>query len=275
MTTMRARVAAFVVCALLALSGVARASLITQHLFNEASSGTTPTTVHDTASGTAFNLTAALASGAMWSTTTGGDAINFAGSNTDVATNSSVAGTKIQTALAGANTATFELVVDTASTTDDTIMFLADTVSGGSIFFFALNTTGTMVYVFAGDGAYNCAFTSSRHVWTAVYQSGASAGSRILLYKDGSAVTCSVVVEVTSNVGIDTAVTWANVRYDVGGAFTTDAVNGKVAYEAIYSGILSTISSNATALLANNDADPNTPVTPTLGGWAPWDWGVM
>ncbi len=77
---------------------------------DEASSGTTPTTVGDSSAGTALPLTITCGTGAAWKSIGAGKGLGWATSGNTGAVSGPLNGTKVETALAGATKATWEIV---------------------------------------------------------------------------------------------------------------------------------------------------------------------
>lgn len=236
------------------------------YLFNEASSGTTPTLIDDTSTGTPANATITYGASGAWANIGAGDGLNYAA--TASAVTAALTGTKVQTAISGSLVATVELVVDStlSASSYDEYFSLHDNsgnvivdvtinqVQGGLIFGVA-NAAGVIKYAVPLSGVYVL------HV--VVDTSQATAANRILVYVNGTPVTPSIIFQVPQNTAIDTGVNWANTVQSLGGFLGAQFPNGLIYYAALYATALTSgqVATNAAALASNNDADPNNAVS--------------
>lgn len=235
--------------------------------FNEGS-GTTAT---DTSTGTAASGTITPGASGAWDTSLGANKTGYNFNGTGTGTTASLSGTKVQTALTSTTKLTLELVFDSAASTStyDEFLKLSDGSGTGLVGATINHSQGGLIFS-AGEGAFpnDCLIkyaipTSGVIVLHVVIDSTqATAANRVLVYVAGSAVTPSIIDQLGLNATLDTTFNWSTSVLFFGEA---GASPRKLYYAAIYSVALTSgqVSANATALAANNDADPNGTVTPT------------
>lgn len=160
------------------------------YLFNEAASGTTPTSVLDSSTGTALNLAITYGT-SSWATIGAGRGLNFGG--TCGAISAALNGTKVATALAGITGVSCEAVVNTASYTGfNTIFGFQDAGGTNDIFVLLTGSSGADQVGVAGAGGTAAWFdvTPGLHHLLAVQDtSQAVAADRLKLYVDGVRAT--------------------------------------------------------------------------------------
>jgi hypothetical protein len=241
------------------------------YLFNEASSGTTPTTVGDTSSGTALNLTITYGTG-TWVSIGGGRGLNYV--FTSGAVSATLSGNKVATALAGITGATLEFVADTTNYTGFNEFGGLNATGSQDVFTVLCGGAGNNQVGVAGAAGSAAWFdvTPGLHHFLAVQDNTqATAANRLKLYVDGVLATVNpspfAPTYPTLNQSIDATFTnYANNNFCVG-CLTSAGVQsfvGPIYFAALYASPLtsSDASAHSTALLSNNDADPNgaTPV---------------
>lgn len=262
------RIQTFVVAAALLLSSYASAATpLLLYLMDQASSGTTPTTINDTSTGTALNLTITYGTGS-WTSITSGKGMTF--SATSGAVSGSLSGTKVATATSGATQATWEVVADTSSYTGFNDIAGLQNTSFDDWFSLITGSSGVNeVGVTGGGGTVWYDVTPGLHRFQAVYDSTqATNTNRILLYVDGAAATVDsspfAPTYPAQNTAIDTGFTnYANNRVAIGCLVSagTQSYVGPIYYAALYAAALTSgdATSHNTALSATNgnDANPN------------------
>lgn len=256
---------ALVVAALVPVQAFAATPLLLYKM-DQASSGTTPTTITDTSTGTALNLTHTYGGGS-WTSIASGDGLTYTATAGSVS--SALNGTKVATALAGSHKATIEVVADTTSFTGfNQLMGFSATGAQG---IFVVVTAGAAVNQVGIGGAAGTAawfdVTPGLHRFLAVQDTDqATAANRLLLYVDGSLApvdnTPFAASYPTLSAAIDVGFTnYANNQITIG-CLTSAAVEsfvGPIYYGALYAAALTSgdATSHNTALASNNDADPN------------------
>jgi len=230
------------------------------YLFNEG----TGATATDTSSGTALNATITPGASGAW-TTAGTNKVGYDFAGTGTGITGSLSGTKVNTALSGGTKITLELVFDSAASTStyDEFLKITDGSSTGLIGATVNHSQGGLIFS-AAEGAFpnDCLLkyaipTSGVIVLHIVIDSTqASAGNRVLVYVAGSSVSPTIIDTLGLNAALDAAFNWSTSTLVFGEA---GASPRKLYYAAIYASALTSgqVAANATALAANNDADPN------------------
>jgi len=259
------------------------------YLFNEASSGTTPTTIHDTSVGPVGDLTITYGLAAAWTSVTAGDGLNYAFTGTSVS--AALTSTKVQTALQGATKVYFETVVDAAGqasaygnyftiedNSGDTVIGMIINHAQGGVILNWSNGAGIAKAVLPTSGVFHlrCEIDNTQAVGT----------DRAKFWINGPPVASGSVTWVATpalNLAIDTdgttAVNWTQAKVKISGDVSGDVSSGITYFAAIYT---ASPGDNSTALLANNDANPNTS-TPTINkgslffgaGGMTWNWSPV
>jgi hypothetical protein len=263
------------ICALTSAAGAATPLLLYTY---SAGSGTT---IADTSIGTAADVTATPGVSGAWDTSLGANKTGYNFASTATSVSGSLSGTKVQTALAGLQTVTVEMVIDSAqaSNTYDGFLKLADG-SDTALFGVTINQGQGGLIFSAGEGNFpnDCAIkyaipTSGVYVLTVVVDSTqATAANRVLVYVNGTVQTPTILDQLGLNVALDSGVNWSTVVLRMGEAGASP--QGKNYYTAVYASALAsgTVSANATVLASNNDADPNAASSPTFFGDPPGMW---
>jgi hypothetical protein len=225
----------------------------------------TGTAIGDTAAGTAVNLTLGGSTG--WTSNTGGVGYNYGNNASLAAANTSLSGTKLQTAFAGATKCSIEFEANLASfITGNVILYLGNNAVTGTVFLISCDGAGGII-ITSADGAYEFTATTGLHVYLIEIDSTLAAGSRIKAKVDGTVKTMIVNTEMTSGVALDVnCSTWSSNRLTMGGTNGSDSLNGSVFYAAIYA--ITGVVDHTAALIANNDAAPNNNITVALTGIA-------
>ncbi len=242
-------------------------ALVGQYFCKDGSSGTSPTTVADSGPATTVPLTMTFGGTASWVSLGTGNGLSFDASGSSQAASATLSGTKYQTNFSGATAMVVEFVSDVSAT--GCVASLADSTNANQAFALVVNSSGAWLDCFIINGWYRFPYTTGRQVYHLKIDTTAAAGSRAQLFKAGSAVTVNTIfTEITASAAVDSTMTnWTrNVLYlggeagSVGSAYLT----GKDYYLALYTS-LSTISTNASNLATNDDADPNGggTITPT------------
>ncbi len=265
---------------------------LVMYKYDQASSGTSPTTINDTATGTAVNLTAGYGTAGAWTSITAGKGRTYDGTSGSADISGSLASTKVATSLSGITTATMEAVIDTTGDPNGASILSFDTTSIKDLFYISTVSAATHGGTSAIGISYNDAFVGfcpetavGLHVLHVVADTGqATAANRILCYIDGASVALTSATYPAQNTAVDALGTnYANNRLCVAcdGNTTIGLAAIKIYFVALYATVMSsgTVSSHSTALLANNDADPNSS-SGTAGkpgmdfGAAPsaWNW---
>lgn len=233
---------------------------------DQASSGRTPTNVNDTAAGTAVNLPIGYGTATAWTAIGAGDGMSFDG--TGQAVSGSLSGTKVATALAGATAISIEAVVNTSSAANFAEIFGFQSNAFDDICDISIGGASAQIIVNGPSGthvAFDCPL-GLHHLLAVIDTTQATAANRILLYVDGSlaSVNSSPTTPTypTQNSAIDAGFTnYANNRIVIGCLTSAAAQSfvGPIYFAALYAAALTSgdASSHSTALLANNDADPN------------------
>ncbi len=251
----------------IALSTVTAPTPLLLYLLNEASSGTTPTTVNDTSFGTPLNLTQ---SGATWTSIPAGDGLDFSGVNSG-ALSTAIAGTKVDTGLAGCTKATWEVVANRDTNNDyNTLAAISgERVNGQFVVVISVTSAFDVYWADAYCGSLDIsALSAGAHVFTVAVDTTQATGSdRVKLYVDGTFFG-SYSLPPAQNTAISTtsplfAAIACPAYIGIDQMFT-----GPEYYAALYANSFvpspSAILSNATTLLANNDANPNVPPAPPV-----------
>lgn len=256
---------------LLASSRAIAATPLLLYKMDQASSGTTPTTVTDTSTGTAVNPTINYGSTGAWTSITAGKGQNFDSTSGDKT--GSLSGTKVATALAGATHASIEVVADTTanpgfgemlgfeSNAFDEILTLSTGNASFGTKVVNLNLNNTVIVAVP-------ATLGLHHFLAVVDTTQATAALRAIIYVDGTAPTPSTTAYPAQNATIDAGFTnYANDRIAIGcltNAGTQEFI-GPIYFAALYATTLTSTDATAhsTALLSNNDADPNVVAGPT------------
>src|SRR3569623_980699 len=222
------------------------------------------TTLADTSTGTA--LTATITPGASGAWTTAGTnrvGYDFAGTGTSVT--ATLASTKVNTALAGLQKVTLEVVIDSAASTStyDSYFVVSDGSSVGLVGIVVNHGAGGL-FADAGDGnspnagniRYAIPTSGVLVIHLVVDSTQATAANRFLIYVNGAVVTPTIIDQIGLNVALDTGFNWSTATVKMG---ESGASARKLYYAALYATALTSgqVSANATALAVNNDADPN------------------
>ena len=232
------------------------------------------TTANDRAPGTAQNVTLTPGASGAWDTSGGANktGYNFAGTASGIT--GLLTSTKVQTAFAGATTATLEFAIDSAASTStyDEYFKLQDG-SGNGIIGITVNHSqgGLLMSASEGsspnDGSLKYAIATSGIIigHMVVDSTQATAANRVRLYIAGSAVTPTIVNQLGLNAALDQGVNWSTVRANFGEAGAL--IGGKVRYLCLYggAGTAAEVAANAANLANNDDADPN--VVAAVDGW--------
>jgi len=261
------RVAAAVL--LVCVSGGASfgATATVQHRMTE----TTGTSLADSGPATTIPLTLTVGSGAF-SSITAGKGFTFAANA--CADSGSLASSKLantSTGVASATQLTLEVVLDTTNATafDQIYGFSNSTFDESCALYMGSTGTNQICFECPAGAAVCYDQTPGFHVLYAIYDSpNATSSSRNLLYIDNVLATVNTTptaaVYPTLNAAADAGFTnWANQRLDIGCYVSTAVAQGFVGpiyYAATYARYVFTSgdrSSHYTALVANNDADPN------------------
>ena len=169
-------------------------------------------------------------------------------------------GTKIQTALDGSTKASIELVVrvDAASSSGTRLIHIGSSTESGH---FTVEASPTKIefYLFGETirGEWNPAWDATRMAFHLVYDSTQpTAADRVKLYKNGVLLskTGGTDPPLNETISVPAGKSFVIGNREVGGR----SLDGDITYAAVYDGALSAseISSQATALLANDDSGP-------------------
>lgn len=233
------------------------------YLLNEASSGTTPTALLDTATGTAVDLTITYGT-SSYTSIASGNGVNWNGACG--ALSAALNGTKVATALAGATQVTWEVRADFNSVASAEGFAYFGTDTGGSDQFYFENQFGALRLTYAGAfvGDFAGIGISGLHTYTYVADTGdATASNRLKFYIDGVLQTLTGASFPAQNTAVDSGATnYANNRITLATAGIVNnaaPTNGKIYYAALYASALSAadVLANHNALASNNDANPN------------------
>ncbi len=243
---------------------------------DEASSGTTPTTVGDSSAGTALPLTITYGTGAAWKSIGAGKGLGWATSGNTGAVSGALNGTKVETALAGATKATWELVIDPGSdAANEVLAYFGGTGAYPIMFGIQRIATGEIIVNINGGQAGYYTISSGVSVITVVVDTDqATPADRVVLYQDGSPIAPFLTSYPAQHQAIDALQTDYSQNVIALGCYSDPtiqpATGSSVYYAALYASALSsgTVAANATALAANNDADPS-------GGAAPPDSNAL
>jgi hypothetical protein len=270
------------VCAL--SSAAAAATPILMYALTEASSGTTPTTFGDTSSGTPANLTITYGASGVWTSVGAGNGFFLAG--TASALSSSLGTTKVQTAMAGGTAATIQLVVDQNSGTGGDLFTLYSSALN-PIIDVTLDSGNQEADVVLNNfhGSYGCGRfalpASGVYVLTVVVDTTLSGTAVVSCWSGTSSLTTRTFTAITASTALDAGESWtagSGIRASMGNyPVASSAGTEKVYFAALYASALisSDVTADATALAANNDADPNAGVSASSAGMSPWDWGMQ
>jgi Concanavalin A-like lectin/glucanases superfamily len=225
------------------------------------SSGTV-STISDSSTGTAVNLTCTSVTGTSIASGVGASFGSSSG-----AVSGSLSGTKIATALAGATKCTLEGEFDTTSDAGFMDMLgLQATSFDDFCSMFTGSAGASRVAIAAAAGIVYYTVTPGRHRFMAVIDTTqATNTNRFTLYVDGTAATVDSGVTPSwpvQNTAIDSGFTnWANNRLAIGCLISAgvQSFQGPVYIAALYSSALTSTdaSGHNTAISSNNDADPN------------------
>ena len=167
-------------------------------------------------------------------------------------------GTKVQTVLDGATSATIEIVlrVDALNSQASRLINIGDGSESGYFTLSSVNVNTLYFYMFGETlrGQWDPGFDGTRAVFHLVYNSAEpTAGNRVRLYKNGVLQTKTGGIDPPLNETISIP----NGKYFVmaNRELCCRSIDGDIYYAAIYDGALtaSEVSTNATALLANDD----------------------
>lgn len=232
--------------------------------FNEASSGTAPTAILDSSAGTALNATITYGVSGAWTSIAAGRGLNYGGTATSVS--GSLSGTKVQTALAGSTAVTVEWCIDSAlsATTYDSYLEIVDGSSTHVISMTINHSQGGLIFsaaegAFPNDCLIKCTIPTSGVlvIHVVVDSTQATAGNRVKVYVNGSLQSITIVDQIGLNAALDAGFTWSTATLTMG---AVGAAPLGITYEGfIYASALNSteVSAHATAIAANNDADPN------------------
>ncbi len=233
------------------------------YLFDEASSGTTPTDVHDTSAGTAVDLAISYDDGA-WTSIAAGDGLYYGVTQFTQSLSSTLSGTKVATALTGSKQATMEIVFSgssgvTPSSGNDVFGIYSEAfelktqASGGLYGIWGGGVLGgTLGVINSGADMFSSGTVYVLHLVVDTTQ--AVQDDRCKAYINGSPVSCTGG-SVDQDTTIDETSPGLSTNIVVAG-LGVEGIN--VYYAALFSTTLSAgdCSTRATALLANNDAAP-------------------
>lgn len=236
------------------------------YLFNEASSGTAPTSIADTSAGTAVNLTPHYTGTAAWSSITAGNGLTY-GTDENSGCSTAAGANKIQAALSGSTTMTWEFVMDYIGASHNALICDVNDLTSAQVagiytgnngggngtqwemwsdfsdpnpnFIFSVPTGVTVVHLIF-DSANATAADRGRLYYNGVRQTP-TGGTTTTIPQNRTLVCNSSSVILLAHSG------------------DTFSPRGTYYYMALYSAALSgaDITANSTALLANNDANPN------------------
>ena len=239
-------------------------------LANETSSGTGPTTIHDTSAGPVCDATITYGASAVW-TASNGNGLNLA--KTGHSESASLSGTKVQTALAGSLTISWEGVLDVtnsmAGTSYDTYFSLYDSISSYEILDITFNGAHGGLVVTWQDGGGTVKYDAPNipngrfHLRVDIDNGQSTGTDRCKLWVNGVAALTSDMTWLatpTINTAIDAGgMNWANSKVAIGGFFGGGFPDGIFYFGALYA---TSPGDHSASLLANNDADPNAVATP-------------
>ena len=243
------------------------------YVMNEAASGTTPTNVLDSSSGTAVNLPITYTGTSAWTSAGGGRGLTIQGA-TGGGTwckSASLSGSKVDTALAGTTKCTLEFVVTASGTpanfeeiggwnnpgVDDGVTLFRDNANNKLQVWSLLNGDGTQM------AESSAGLSAGRHVIHVVIDTTqATAANRVKIYVDGTDVTTSTSAP-TQNSTLVVGARFFVLGDDPSHTFGTNMWTGTIWYAALYAAALTAgeVSTNSTALTSNDDANPNATVT--------------
>jgi len=239
---------------LLASAPAAATTPLALYKFNEG----TGTTIGDSAaSPVAATITAGGSS--AWGSNSGGGYYNFAGAAT--ATSAALNGTKFQTAYGGTTKLYFECEFDDTTPASFDIIAEVGNVNIAYVFLVFVSGTGTALEVYSSNGNYSFPWAAGRNRLQVAVDTGQAAASRIKAWRNGSALTATVSSELTSASAVDsTSSTWSSNAL-LFSNYATLTLPSYISYAAFYDPSNPLGSTEATshnsAILANNDADPN------------------
>ncbi len=231
------------------------------YLFDEASSGTAPTDVHDTSPGTALDMPITYGgTGAAWTSIAAGDGFDYTATPASLIRTATLGSTKVTTALAGTYKATLEVVLRGNTAVD---FVNVHTIFGIENLSFTLSLLGGTLQAFWNNGNTELGyFNTLQDFWdgnvyvihVAVDMTQALEADRCQYYVNGVLATRDFGGGSTQNEAIDASGSLNATRVDAG----VDCESLELFYCALYADWLdaTTITANATALLADNDAVP-------------------
>ena len=239
--------------------------------YAEASSGTGPSAILDTSSGTALNATITYGASGQWTSIGAGRGLNFGGTATSVT--GSLSGTKVQTALGGATAVTVEWCIDSAlsSSTYDSYLEIVDGSSTHVVSMTVNHSQGGLIFsaaegAFPNDCLIKCTIPTSGVlvIHVVVDSTQATAGNRVKVYVNGSLQSITIVDQIGLNAALDAGFNWSTATLTMG---AVGAAPQGVTYEGlIYASALNSteVAAHATSIAANNDADPNSAAAVTI-----------
>jgi hypothetical protein len=252
------------------------------YCFNEAGSGTGPTTVLD-GQANPVNLSVSYGTGMAWFTHAGGHLGLNAATDPHTGIATGVAnGTKYSTNLDGATQATFTAVADWLPAVDTQRIGGFFRLGTNPSAYLMVNTDGSVfVRVMTGAGETSVNWSTPyedgvRRVFHAVFDSDhATASSRIRLYVNGvdqGAGTVTNGAWPTLGAGLDFNTADLDLSF-LNEPNLTKPLHGTVYYYAVYAGELTDpeILSNASALLADDDCGSTPAVTSAVAEISPND----
>lgn len=231
------------------------------YLINEASSGTTPTSTADSSTGTAVNMSITFSGGGAWTSIGAGK--GFSNGSTGQTSSGALSGTKVQTAIAGAKKLCWEQVLDFTGAGFSVAAGLEYDASNAAWCIVPAGPTSCQVF-FADSSVGTFTLTTGVHVITIVADTTqALAVNRISAYVDGVLTAFGGTPSFPSlNAAFDSAGNdYTQMLACLTGRQNEAPFGGKVYYAALYGPASiptpTEIAANATALLLNNDANPN------------------
>lgn len=239
---------------------------VVQYLFNEASSGTTPTVLNDNADNP-LDMAITDYDGAQW----GSDGVGrFLGTSDDDVTTLievDIDGTKLDTALDGGTKATYEITLDVNLTKSGGFSRYIHIGNGGQNGVLTLGSNGNnnfSVYindVLRGNFVTNAVSQGGTNTYHMVVDTTLSNSvDRVKLYKNGARLTnlvtgaSEVPQNTTFNIANNDAFTFFNTEGSGDQSF-----DGSIYYAAVYDDVMEEeqITNNANKLNSDSDADPN------------------
>ena len=241
-------------------------TLLGEWLFNEAASGTAPTSILDYSAGTAVNLTPTYTSTAAWSAIGAGRGLGLGTLGTAGALSAALGTNKIQSGINGGKLLTWEVVINYAGFPGgqggSTICDIGDAASGAQMgVYSSSDDTKWEIWISNNGTVMNGTITkpsAGTHVFHLVVDTNqATFAGRLVAYVDGSAVTVTSTGGLAQNTTLSVVSTS---KVCVGFAVTSDfGSNGTVYYLAVWNEALSaaTVAQRALTLKGNNDLDPS------------------